>query len=113
MLYILRFLYGVDYLLTWNCKHIANAYKRKEIEKVCIKFGYIVPVICTRIIGRLIMWNDPIVEELHKRRQEMAAKFNYDVHAMCQYYREQQKLENRVVVSRKPRLIKDLPLNKW
>jgi hypothetical protein len=26
------------------------------------------------------MWNDPIVEELHKHRQEMAAKFNYDVH---------------------------------
>jgi len=39
--------YGIDYLLTWNCKHIANAQKRKEIEAVCIKFGYIFPVICT------------------------------------------------------------------
>ncbi len=39
--------YGIDYLLTWNCKHIANAQKRKEIETVCIKFGYIFPVICT------------------------------------------------------------------
>ncbi len=54
------------------------------------------------------MWNDPIVEELHKHRQEMAARFNYDVHAVCQYYRERQKLEGQPVVSRKPKLIKDL-----
>jgi hypothetical protein len=53
------------------------------------------------------MWHDPIVEELHKHGRELAAKFNYDVHAICQYYQERQKLENRPVVSRKPRLIKD------
>lgn len=38
---------GIDYLLTWNCKHIANAQKRKEIEKMCTEFGYVSPVICT------------------------------------------------------------------
>ncbi|EDN69862.1 conserved hypothetical protein [Beggiatoa sp. PS] len=54
------------------------------------------------------MWNDPIVEELHKHRQEMAAKFNYDVHALCNYYRERQKQENMPVVSLPPRLLKDL-----
>jgi len=53
------------------------------------------------------MWHDPIVEELHKHGRELAAKFNYDVHAICQYYQERQKLENRPVVSRKPRFIKD------
>src|SRR5229473_1491565 len=26
---------GVEYLLTWNCKHLANATLRKEIEAVC------------------------------------------------------------------------------
>lgn len=57
------------------------------------------------------MWNDPIVEELHKYGREMAAKFNYDVYALGRYYQEQQKLENRVVVSRKPRLIKNLSAN--
>jgi hypothetical protein len=41
----------------------------------------------------------------------MAAKFNYDVHAICRYYQERQKLENQQVVSRKPRLIKDLQKN--
>ncbi len=39
--------YGIDYLLTWNCKHIANAQKRKEIEEICTEFDYIFPVICT------------------------------------------------------------------
>jgi len=54
------------------------------------------------------MWNDPIVEELHKHRQKMAAQFNYDVHAACQYYRDRQKISGQPVVSKKPKLIKDL-----
>ena len=38
---------GVDYLLTWNCKHIANASMRQAIEGVCRAAGYEPPVICT------------------------------------------------------------------
>jgi len=38
---------GIDYLLTWNCKHIAHAKKRGEVERVCLEFGYIYPMICT------------------------------------------------------------------
>jgi hypothetical protein len=38
---------GVDYLLTWNCKHIANATLRGRIEKVCRDAGYEPPIICT------------------------------------------------------------------
>ena len=37
----------VDYLLTWNCKHIANAHILKKIESVCAQAGYTIPVICT------------------------------------------------------------------
>lgn len=40
-------LHGMDYLLTWNCKHIANAKMRGQIEKTCREAGYISPVICT------------------------------------------------------------------
>ncbi len=54
------------------------------------------------------MWHDPIVEELDKHGRELAAKFNYDVHALGRYYQERQKLENRPVVSRKPRRLPDL-----
>jgi len=54
------------------------------------------------------MWNDPIVEEIRINSAKLAAQFNYDVRALGQYYQERQKLGNQPVVSRKPRLIKDL-----
>ncbi len=38
---------GLDYLLTWNCAHIANAVMRPRIEKTCRAMGYEPPVICT------------------------------------------------------------------
>lgn len=38
---------GADYLLTWNCKHIANARMRGAIEKTCRSAGYASPIICT------------------------------------------------------------------
>ena len=38
---------GMDYLLTWNCTHIANAAMRHMIEAVCRSMGYEPPVICT------------------------------------------------------------------
>ncbi len=39
--------HGVNYLLTWNCKHIANAEKHQKIGDVCTEFGYVSPIICT------------------------------------------------------------------
>ncbi len=39
--------HGMDYLLTWNCKHIANAALRGRIEAVCRGAGLEPPVICT------------------------------------------------------------------
>jgi hypothetical protein len=38
---------GVDYLLTWNCTHIADATLRARIEAVCRSAGYDPPTICT------------------------------------------------------------------
>lgn len=38
---------GIDYLVTWNCKHIANPALRGAIEAVCRSAGYVAPVICT------------------------------------------------------------------
>lgn len=39
--------HGVDYLLTWNCAHIANATMRPRIEAICRSEGFEPPVICT------------------------------------------------------------------
>lgn len=38
---------GIDYLLTWNCKHLANAARRQKIESTVNDAGYACPVICT------------------------------------------------------------------
>ena len=45
------------------------------------------------------MWTDPIVEEIHKIRQERAAKFNYDVRAIVRDYQRRQKLSGKKIVS--------------
>jgi predicted nucleic acid-binding protein len=39
--------HGLDYLLTWNCTHIANVTFRPRIEAVCRAAGYEPPLICT------------------------------------------------------------------
>jgi hypothetical protein len=39
--------HGMDYLLTWNCRHIANASMRNTIVETCARSGYEAPVICT------------------------------------------------------------------
>ena len=38
---------NIDYLLTWNCKHLANAVHRGRIESLVEEAGYTCPVICT------------------------------------------------------------------
>jgi len=37
----------IDYLLTWNCRHIANATLRPKVEHLCLAEGYRCPIICT------------------------------------------------------------------
>lgn len=38
---------GMDYLLTWNLKHMANATMRGQIERKCRLSGFEPPIICT------------------------------------------------------------------
>lgn len=37
----------VPFLLTWNCRHLANALMRPIIEKACSAMGFKAPIICT------------------------------------------------------------------
>jgi hypothetical protein len=39
--------HGVDYLLTWNIRHLANAAMRRRIEAACRAAGFVSPVLCT------------------------------------------------------------------
>ena len=49
------------------------------------------------------MWQDPIVEEIHRIRDEHAKRFNYDLHAICEDFRQRQSVSGHKVVSRQPR----------
>jgi len=37
----------MDYLLTWNMTHIANAAIRDQIEEICRSSGHEPPIMCT------------------------------------------------------------------
>lgn len=37
----------MDYLMTWNCAHIANAMIIKTVQAICVQKGFSCPVICT------------------------------------------------------------------
>jgi predicted nucleic acid-binding protein len=39
--------HGVQYLVSWNFRHIVNASLRPAIERVCRDTGYDPPIICT------------------------------------------------------------------
>lgn len=39
--------HGIDFLVTWNCTHIANAEMAAKIAAVCREYGLECPVICT------------------------------------------------------------------
>ncbi|MBF0137894.1 MAG: type II toxin-antitoxin system VapC family toxin [Magnetococcus sp. DMHC-1] len=39
--------HGMDFLLTWNCKHIANATMRHRIEQACRTHGFEPPIMTT------------------------------------------------------------------
>jgi hypothetical protein len=37
----------IDFLMTWNSTHIANAELRPRVERVCRENGHPAPVLCT------------------------------------------------------------------
>jgi len=45
----LSVVHGVDYLLTWNFRHIDNAETKPIIRNVCLEHGYKYPEICTPV----------------------------------------------------------------
>ena len=46
------------------------------------------------------MWNDEIVEEVRKVRDEYAAQFNYDLEAIFKDIQQQEERSDREVVTR-------------
>ncbi len=51
------------------------------------------------------MWKDEIVEEVRRVRDEYAAKFNYDLDAIYEDIKKQEKQSQRKVVSLPPKKV--------
>ncbi len=51
------------------------------------------------------MTDDPILADLYRFREELAARFNYDVDALVAYLREEQAKEDRPIISFSPKRI--------
>ena len=49
------------------------------------------------------MWEDPIVKETRAAREELFARFNYDLAALCEYLRRKQREHNGRVATRASR----------
>lgn len=77
-------IYGVQYLVSWNHKHIVNIDKREHINKVCQEMGFKPVTICTpvelmeefQMKENLEKYTDPILEECYRMKEEFAAQFN-------------------------------------
>jgi predicted nucleic acid-binding protein len=91
---------GVEYLLTWNYKHIANAVMRSSVERMCRAAGYEPTIICTlKSYWSRAMKEDPIVEEVRHYREQHAAQFNYDLRTIYQDLKEQECRSEKVFTS--------------
>ena len=74
---------GIEYLTSWNYKHIVNETKRQHIDRVCQVAGYQPTILCTpaELIEETQMKEkehppmDPILEECYKMKEEFAARF--------------------------------------
>jgi hypothetical protein len=49
------------------------------------------------------MWEDPIVNETRAAREEMSARFNHDLAALCRYLRDKEREHADRVVTLQPR----------
>lgn len=61
------------------------------------------------------MWNDPIVEEVRKTRDEHAKKFNYDLQTIVADLKKQQKASKHKFATlppKKPTLLPKAKVNK-
>ena len=83
--------YGVEYLVSWNHKHIVNEHKREHINQVCHAAGFQRITICTpiQLMEDIQMketpekhpeydpetYTDPILEECYRIKAEISAQF--------------------------------------
>ena len=76
--------HSIEYLVSWNYKHIVNETKRQHIINVCLTAGYQPTMLWTpealieeiQMKEQLEPQTDPILEECYRMKAEFAAQFN-------------------------------------
>ncbi|MDE0481622.1 MAG: hypothetical protein OXI67_03480 [Candidatus Poribacteria bacterium] len=74
----------IEYLISWNYKHIVNETKRNLINEVCQNAGFEPTILCTpielmegiQVKEKLDAHTDPVLEECYRMKEAFAAKFN-------------------------------------
>ena len=75
---------NVEYLVSWNYKHIVNETKRNVIKEVCQNAGFEPTILCTptELMEEIHVKEkpdtriDPVLEECYRMKEAFAAKFN-------------------------------------
>ena len=86
--------HGVDYLVSWNHKHLVNENQLRQINRVCEAAGFRPVIICTpttlmeafimkeKFVGKCYLpgfdpetYTDPVLEECYRIKREISEEF--------------------------------------
>ncbi|MDE0425851.1 MAG: type II toxin-antitoxin system VapC family toxin [Candidatus Poribacteria bacterium] len=89
---------NIEYLVSWNYKHIVNETKRNLINEVCHVAGFQPTTLCTPIeLIEVIQMKekpdirmDPVLEECYRMKEEFAAQFK-SAQELHDYLKAEQK----------------------
>lgn len=91
--------YNLDYLVSWNFKHIVNRSRFQYINSICKDAGFKSPTILTpieltegiRMKEESIPPTDPILEECYRMKEEFNAQFN-SIDELYAYLKNEEKI---------------------
>jgi hypothetical protein len=92
----------MDYVLSWNCKHIASGRVQKMLQDTNAHLG-VLHADCVhsgRVDGGVKMWQDPIVAEVRRARLEIEKECGDDFARIYARAIEVQKKAAAKLVSR-------------
>jgi hypothetical protein len=72
--------YKIDFILTWNCRHLANAKKFADIRTVNGILGLFVPSLVIPL--EFIEEDDPVIQAVRAVRHQISEAVGHDVRAL-------------------------------
>ena len=110
--------YKCDFLLTWNCKHIANANKFQHIQNINSIFGFIFalfnnPIRINKFRGGYYM-KDELIDEIQRVRKKISEENDNDIEKIINYYiKLQEQHKDRLLDSVNINLMIKEPVEKY